>query len=239
MNKSLLYLLLLIFLYSPTLAIAETLRWGYLNFPPFNYEDKNGIARGSLVDIVNSVSSKAHISIGAYQYPNRRAYQMIDDGRINFAVIPKSLIVNQQHHLISQFPVAHLTLNVYWIGNKSPINKISELQGASVILITALQYGNGREYLENKANNISIAINVENHRRAFEALLLGRADYMLGYAGPTRMVLNSKSIENLQSSQVSKHKVYFVLAKETKDAANIMQSLEHAYVDIYGRPQLD
>jgi len=41
--------------------------------------------------------------------------------------------------------------------------------------------GNGREYIENMGDKITIISNVENHTRAFESLVLGRGDYMLGY----------------------------------------------------------
>jgi hypothetical protein len=121
MNKTYFFLLLMIFQLPLKPAMAETLRWGYLYFPPFTYEDKNHIAHGSLAEIVKSVTSKVNISVSSVQYPNRRAYKMIEDGIINFAVMIKSHNVNRESHLISQFPVSKYRLNAYWIGHKKPI----------------------------------------------------------------------------------------------------------------------
>jgi polar amino acid transport system substrate-binding protein len=236
-NKLAFFLLLLIFQTPLNLVLAETLRWGYLNFPPFTYRDKHQDVQGSLADIVKNVTSKANISVRSLQYPNRRAYKMIEDGNINFGVMIKSQVVNNESHLISRFPVSKYMLNTYSIGNKKPITQLEQLQGSSVILIAGYRYGNGREYIENKHNNITIASNVENHTRAFESLVRGRADYMLGYAGPAKAALISLTIDNLQSSLVREIEVFFVLTKETKDAENIMRRLEQSYIDIYGLPK--
>lgn len=221
------------------LALADTLRWGYLNFPPFTYADEHQVAQGSLADIVKSVTSKANISVRSLQYPNRRAYRMIEDGNINFGVMIKSQIVNSKSHLISRFPISRYMLNAYWIGNKKPIKQLEELQGSSVILIAGCLYGTDREYIENKGNKISITSNIENHTRAFESLVRGRADYMLGYAGPAELALSSQTIDNLQNSLMREVEVFFVLTKETKDAENIIERLEQSYIDIYGLTQIN
>jgi hypothetical protein len=77
---------------------------------------------------------------------------MIEDGIINFAVMIKSHSVNNESHLISQFPVSTYRLKGYWIGNKNPIKQLEMLQGSSVVSIAGYRYGNGRGYIENKSN---------------------------------------------------------------------------------------
>lgn len=237
MNKAYLFLLLMISQLPHKLALAETLKWGYLNFPPFNYADKDHVAQGSVADMIKDVTSKANISVSSFQYPNRRAYMLMENGNINFTVIPKNLIINKEKHLISQFPVSKIKLNAYWIGNKPPIKKFEELQGMTVILIAGYRYGSGREYFENKNNKVTITSNVENHSRAFDSLVKGRADYMLGYKGPAEIALRFRTIGKLQHSLVSEFDAFFVLTKETKDAENIMKRLEQSYIDIYGLPE--
>jgi len=69
-------------------------------------------------------------------------------------------------------------------------------------------------------------------------LVLGRAEYILGYEGPAEIALNSQTIDNLQNSLVRKFEVFFVLTKDIKDAANIMRRLEQSYIDIYGLPHV-
>lgn len=236
MKKIYFFLLLTVCQLPQNSAVAESLRWGYLYFPPFTYEDKNQVAQGSLAEIVKKVASKANISVSSVQYPNRRAYKMVDEGIINFAVMIKSRTVNSETHFISQFPVSKYKLNAYWIGKKKPIKQFEELQDSSVILIAGYRYGYGRKYIEDKDNKVTITSNVENHTRAFESLVLGRADYMLGYEGPAQIALGTHTIDNLQTSLLKEFDVYFVLTKETKNAENIMRRLEQSYIDIYGLP---
>jgi polar amino acid transport system substrate-binding protein len=111
------------------------------------------------------------------------------------------------------------------------------LQGSSVLLIAGYRYGNGRKYIA--SNKITITSNVENHIRAFESLVLGRADYMLGYEAPAKTALGPRTINNLQNSLVKEIEVFFVINKQTNNAENIMRRLEQAYIDIYGLPQVN
>ena len=78
MNRLYFFLLIMIFQLPLTSAFAETLRWGYLNFPPFIFEDKHQVAQGSITDIVKNMTTKANITVRSVQYPNRRAYKLID-----------------------------------------------------------------------------------------------------------------------------------------------------------------
>ena len=86
----------------------------------------------------------------------------------------KRYTVNSETHIISRFPVSKYILNAYWVGNKKPIKQFEQLQGSSVIMIAGYRYGNGngREYIENMGDKITIISNVENHTRAFESLNL-------------------------------------------------------------------
>lgn len=239
MNKINFFLFLMVCQLPIKSAVAEDLHWGYMHFPPFTYADKHHIVHGSLAKIVKNVTSRAKVSVSSTQYPNRRAYKMIEDGIINFAVMIKSHTVNSESHIMSRFPVSKYMLNAYWIGNKKPIKQLDMLQDSSVVLIAGYRYGNGREYIENKRHKITITSNVENHNRAFESLSRGRADYMLGYAGPAEIALGSQIIDGLKNSLVEEFEVFFVITKESKNAENIMRRLEEAYIDIYGLPQVN
>jgi hypothetical protein len=63
-------------------CIGRIAALGYLNFPPFSYEDQNQVVQGSLAEIVKNVIFRANMSLSSFQYLNRCTYKMVEDGNL-------------------------------------------------------------------------------------------------------------------------------------------------------------
>ena len=213
-------------------------KWGYAHFPPLTFKSESGDITGDLAELTKQSLLAAGVKYEAIEYPNRRIYSLLNEGKIDFGVFTRSFISNPNDFIISQFAVSQIELRAYWVGQKTEIKTPEDLIGQRVILLSAYTYGGLRAFFNDPANKVTVVANMEQHDRAFEALNLGRGDYVLDYTGPSRLALNDLTIDNLQSSVLSKLDVYFIIHKSVNDAKAIMQSLDAHYLSTHRHSQI-
>jgi hypothetical protein len=211
---------------------SEPLIWGYGDFRPYLYMQEDGQPGGPYADIAKSIFKHADIEYQTLLAPNRRVKKMIDDGSIEFAIAPKNA-VHLNDFYFSQAIVAKIDLRVYWIGEQPPVIQASDLNRQSVILISSFGYSGLRDYVENPDNNVTIAVNVEDHKRALSALFVKRGTYMLGYRAPVELMQLEMNIQDLHSYPIIQTDMYLMINKSVKDSREIMDKLELAYSELY------
>lgn len=211
----------------------EPIIWGFGNFPPYLYMDDDGQPHGPYADVVTNLFKHADIKYQTLLAPNRRVKKMILDGSIQFAIGPKNTIDNPDDFYFSRAIVAKIDLRVYWIGEQSPVTQASDLNQQSVILISSFNYSGLRDYIDDPKNNVTIAVNVEDHKRALSALTYKRGNYMLGYRGPVDLMQLEMNIQDLHSYPIIQTDMRLLINKSVKNSRQIMDKLELAYSELY------
>jgi hypothetical protein len=93
-----------------------------------------------------------------------------------------------------------------------------------------------RDYIKDPNNNVKLAVEVENHKRALSALSKGRATYMLGYRQPVELMQLEMNVQNLNSPPLLKTASHLFINKSVKNSRQIMDKLETAYSELYIQP---
>lgn len=207
-------------------ATTSKILWGYVHFPPLTYKAKDGNVTGKLAELTKDSLSAAGVTYEAIEYPNRRIFSLLREGKIEFGAFTRSFIANSNAYIVSEFPVSSIQLRAYWIGNKRQIETENDLIEQRIILLSAYTYGGLTSFFNDPANKVTVVANMEQHDRAFEALLLGRGDYVLDYKGPSKLALDNMNLPDLNSSLLKNLDVYFVIHKNVTDAEQIMTKLE-------------
>lgn len=215
------------------LSASEPLVWGYGDFRPYLYMHEDGQPYGPYADIVKNVFKHADIEYQTLRAPNRRVKKMILDGTIEFAISPKNTIDNPNDFYFSRAIVAKIDLRVYWIGKQPPITQVSDLYRQSVILISSFEYSGLRAYVENVDNKVTVAVNVEDHKRALSALAVKRGNYMLGYRAPVELMQLEMNIQDLHSYPMIQTDMYLMIHKSVKNSRQIMDKLNLSYSVLY------
>jgi len=165
--------------------------------------------------------------------PNRRPRKMINEGTTGFAIGSLIALDDPSDFYISRRSVARIGVRVYWIGEQTAVTQASDLNRQSVILITSFDYSGLRNYIQNPDNKVTLAVNVEDHKRALSALSINRATYMLGYRAPVDLMQLEMNIQDLNSYPMIQNDMYLIINKSVKNSRQIMDRLEASYLAIY------
>jgi polar amino acid transport system substrate-binding protein len=207
--------------------------WGVSEFPPYINAHPDGQIYGPIPDIVKNTFKHAGIEYSSVYSPKRRANKALNEGLTDFSVGALFALDNLDNFYVSHVPLAKIELQSYWIGEQKPVFQAIDLKGQSVVLITTFEYSGLRNYIENPDNKVTLAVDVEDHRRALSALLLNRATYMLGYRTPTDLALSEMDIQNLNSQTITQTDIYLVLNKSVKNSRQIMDKLDASFSVLY------
>lgn len=209
-------------------VFAETLRLGYIEFPPYTYTTETGEPAGILIDLAKKVYPEAGLDFTATSYPVRRLANYIGSGDLDIWMGLKTLPEFEGKTYIGKAEIAELVLLSYSRGSKPPILKKEDLSGKSVIIMRGYSYGGWINYIEDPANKVNF-INANKHEAAFKMLLAGRADYLLDYKDPSEKALETVKIHDLSFNQISSFPCYFVVSQKLKDGQKIVDRLDKAY----------
>jgi polar amino acid transport system substrate-binding protein len=209
-------------------AVGQTLKLGYIEFPPFTYTAENNTPAGLFIDLANHIFPHTGLSFTAESYPVRRLASYIGSGDLDvwmgLATLPE--FTGKAH--IGKTPIAALVLRAYTRGKKPPIRVKEDLIGKSIIVMRGYSYGGWITYIEDPANKIN-HIKANKHEAAFNMLKANRADYLLDYREPSDMALQSVSIPDLTFNQISALPCYIVISRNTPDGQTILDRLETSY----------
>lgn len=209
-------------------VLAETLRLGYIEFPPYTYTTETGEPAGLLIDLAKKVYPEAGFDFTATSYPVRRLANYIGSGDLDIWMGLKTLPEFEGKTYIGKAEIAELVLLSYTRGSKPPILKKEDLSGKSVIVMRGYSYGGWINYIEDPANKVNY-LNANKHDAAFKMLLAGRADYLLDYKDPSEKALETVKIPDLSSNLISSFPCYFVVSKTLKNGQEVVDRLDKAY----------
>lgn len=210
----------------PFKASAQTLIFGYVEFPPFTYTNSEGKADGFIIDLVDSTFKNAKLDYTAVSLPAIRLKEYLKHGKVDVWVGITTANDFDEVAIVGSRVFNHLALNAYFIGNKPAINKKEQLNNQSIITMLGYSYGGLAEYIKDNSNNITDN-KTQSLASAFQMLASKRGDYLLGYGLPAQQYLSSNPINALQYSSIAKLPLYFIVSHQTPNGPKIIKQLEY------------
>ena len=218
----------LVLLFGTKHVPAETIRFGYIEFPPYTYTDDQGKPAGILVDLANKIIPHAGYEPEFFSFPVRRLASYIGSGDLDVWMGLKTLPEFEGKTYIGSTVVAELILRAYFKGKKNPIRVKEEMIGKSIIVLRGYSYGGWTSFIEDPKNTIN-HIKANTHEAAFNMLKADRAEYVLDYKEPSDMALRKITIPNLSHNQISALPCYIVVSRANPNGRAILENLEKSY----------
>jgi polar amino acid transport system substrate-binding protein len=211
---------------------VKVLRAAYVEFPPLTYTDDEGKPAGRYIELSEKVATAAGYRLHWRAIPIRRVYQFLKEGHLDFwpgvAGLPslQSSVIESTHTLKS------LTLSAFYLPPVAPVSGFRELQGHRVILMSGYTYLGTLDAL--RKDPTTDFYSAPGHEEGLQMLRMGRGDYFLDYQEPMAEVLKEHPDSRVQSSELMKSRLAYMLSRRTPNALEVMQRLDAAYVEVVG-----
>lgn len=213
-------------------ADPQTIRMGYIEFPPVFYTDNNGVAQGLLVDLARQVVPAAGYSLELEPLPVKRMTSSLIKGNIDLWSGLKTIEGFKENTFAGNSILLQICLNAYSLGEEPAISKKEDLNGKMIIGLRGFSYGDWLTYLKDPANEIDF-IEVDSHESGLKVLKrnnqAGNKCYLLDYEQPVNTVLETFPVKHLKKSKLNCLDAYFVVSKQTPNAKTILENLESTY----------
>lgn len=210
----------------------QPLHWGFVHFPPFHYQTAEGAAEGLLVELVDEVMAAINREYTFQQYPNRRMIHLLNEGKLDFAVVMTSVLEDKSLYKISHYPVSSMQLSAFWLGDREPVTRVGDLFGSRVILMSGFSYGGIRHMLEPAYGVVREVVEVDQHALGIDALRLDRGDYLLNYKETATLAVPEHEVAGIHYSVLNRVNIYFLLRADLPGSAQLMQQIETALAAI-------
>mgnify|MGYP000382547339 CR=1 FL=1 len=209
--------------------ITQTLHIGILDFPP-NYSCKDDTITGTYVLLLKQVSTRAGFKHTLKCYPPKRLYTVLASGEVDFYMGLKTTEEYKNRVLYSKEAMRHIELRLYAASHKTlPITK-EQWPGNRFVIQNGYNYGGLITHLETLEQQGEIILHRSaEHSNAVKMLHSGRADYFLGYKNAVETVTKEMGAPTLDSQEIYKLNLHFLVSKKTPAAAEVLQRLEAAY----------
>ena len=162
-------------------TLPDRLRMVFFPFPPFNYTDATGQARGDLVDLFRRMTAHLGIEADIREYPVARARTMVIAGEADVLLTNNSAPELRGHILSSPEPIDQLVTQAFTLTPGLALASQHDLRGRSVILQQRFSYGQLRQFVETPANGVTVVGDPPDSASGLRMLLARRADIFVQY----------------------------------------------------------
>jgi polar amino acid transport system substrate-binding protein len=224
--------------FSSSTSFALLIKVGSTDFPPFYVINSDNSASGIYVDIMERTLQHAKLDYRIDSFPTKRLYRNLGLGETDIFLGIKGSPEYDDNVLYSKMAISQIQMRVYAIGN-TPLPLIKEdFNNHRIITMRGFGYRGLVKYFDNPNNNIAITSTSE-HRSSFLMLKNKRADYVINYKHPSETALEDLEIKGLKYTSFYDAKVYFIVSKETPNAAEVLNKLELAYLELIELGELE
>ena len=215
---------------------GRTLRIGYVEFPPFQYQDENGNPAGSVVDLTRQVAAEAGYGVDFTPIPIGRVYLYLKNGQIDAWL---GLIgVPDLKGAVIESDASPLTieLRAWFFEGTPPFSSLDDLDGKTLILIAGYTYGGLLEVLE-RDPQIRI-YEAPDHQAALQMLAKGRGNYLLDYRQPVEAMLADAPMDGLDSVSIRERNTAWVFSLQRPNPVAAKAAFDSAYLRLARRNEL-
>lgn len=212
-------------------AMSQTIKIGYIEFPPMTYTDQQGKPSGIIIDITAKTLEKAGYQWTARSLPTKRMAKMLTEGDIQLWIGLSTLPEFKGKTYVGNSVVKKLIFRAYTIGENKPILKQEDLVGQTVLILRGYSYGGWINYIKNPSNQIE-SLAFDSHESAFKGLDLlskKKACYLLNYKHPSEIVLETADYRNVQYNDIASFNIHFVVTRKMNRAKAVLENIENAF----------
>lgn len=208
--------------------IPRTLTAAFLDFPPMAYEDDNGKAAGSVIELTNRIAAESGLKIEWVNYPIMRIYQGLANGKIDFWPGSQAIPALRDFTLETPSIGIDITLCAFSLSATPVLESVQKLAGNRLVLIRGFTYRDQlNDIFEQSAREPIVA---PNHAAALQLLEKGRADYLISYADPIKKALLHFPQADSKCDVLDTWPLVYVVSKKTPDAQGILKALTEGYL---------
>lgn len=211
--------------------LAQTIKIGYIEFPPMTYTDELGHPAGIIIDITSKTLKKAGYEWTAKSLPTKRMAKMLTKGQVQLWIGLSTLPEFKDKTYIGKSVVEKLILRAYSLGNRKPILKQEDLIGQTILILRGYSYGGWINFIKDPLNQIKF-IEFDSHEESFKALdkfSKQKICYLLNYKHPSGIVLKKLNLSNIQFNDISSLNIHFVVTRQMPDAKIVLNRIENAF----------
>ena len=218
--------------YSSQQRLIPTLNFGYSEFAPYTYTNKNGLASGDVTDIVKKVVTSTDYKFIAVAGANRRLFRNMLADKIDILMVVPFKNADSDKLIFGENVSDILDLTVFWLQGEAPdITEINQLQKKALIAIAGYSYGG--VFRENGPLKNTQHFLLETHPRALQALMLGRAPYLLAYMKPAMFYVEPERKQQLSSYVFGSIPLVLSIRRSYPNAEKVLNQLEKRYAELF------
>lgn len=216
----------------------QTIKAGSTSFPPFYVINKDQSTSGIYLDIMERTLEHAKLNYRLDAYPTKRLYRNLAKGDTDLFIGIKGSPEYDSNVLYSETIVSQIQMRIYALeGTPLPLVK-EDINGHKIITMRGYGYGGLASYFDDSKNDIEVTTTTK-HRSSFLMLKNKRADYVINYKYPSETALASLEVPGLKYTNFYSADVFFIVSKETPNAKDVLEKLEHAYLDLVEKGELE
>lgn len=191
-------LLLSVLLLLPAILSGEerTLVVGYVDFPPYQFQNDEGEPDGRFVELTRKVAAEAGYQLDFLYLPTARVYRYLETGVIDlwqgFADNPAL----GDGVLESDANPLQVAYGLWYLPHTAAPDTFRDLYGTTLITITGYNYAGLASYLD-QSDDIR-AISTTSHESALNMLKRGRGQYLLDYQEPVLDLLMEQPVAGIR-----------------------------------------
>lgn len=186
------------FLLLPAILAGEerALVVGYVDFPPYQFQNDEGDADGRFVELTRKVATEAGYQLDFLYLPTARVYRYLETGVIDlwqgFADNPALA----DGVLESEANPLQVAYGLWYLYPTPEPQAFRDLYGTKLITITGYNYAGLAGYLD-QTDDIR-AISTTGHQSALDMLKKGRGQYLLDYQEPVLDLLMEQPVAGIR-----------------------------------------
>lgn len=203
------------------------LRVGYVEFPPFEYQDADGKPAGHFIELTRQVAQEAGYRLEFTYLPISRAYFSLVNGSIDLWPGLTRIPALSEAVVASRARPIEVQLSVWSLRIHPELTHFSDLQGKTLILIAGYTYGGLRDIL--MQDDSIRTTEAPSHEAALHMLGRGRGTHLLDYTHPIEAILPRVPIATLQQSPIRVRQAAWLVSRQRDDAVAIRDAFDAAY----------
>ena len=207
-------------------AAQQTVRLGYVNFPPFTYSDEHGKPQGIFIEQAQKHFTSLQIKLTTVELPAKRLYTYLGEGKIDLFIGIKTAPQIQGKVICSEHPVGIIKMNLYYKKqDEHTLQSIADAKRLNIGAIRGYSYGSIINELSTKEQQNTLQY-VTDRQSGYGMLQLDRINAFLDYEGPSKPFLEQLKEHNIQQLPLMNLSCYYVLNKNVTHAQQIVQQLD-------------
>ncbi|MFW5823460.1 MAG: substrate-binding periplasmic protein [Marinobacter sp.] len=219
-----------------TAGADETLTVGYVDFPPYQFQNEAGEADGRFVELTRKVAEEAGYELEFVYLPTARVYFYLEIGAIDlwqgFADNPSL----GDDVLESETTPLKVAYGVWYLPSTPEPRAFPDLYGTTLITITGYNYAGLASYLD-QSDDIR-AISTTGHQSALDMLKKGRGQYLLDYQEPVLDRLMEQPVPGIRFTPMWVREAAWLFSRASDEAEQRRRDFDEAWQRLVSRGEV-